>query len=70
MAHQRMSMVVLSLICEEPMHPYRMQALIKERGKELRAVTGDLRSGRLTWSEEWVRRIAEELASQARQHKP
>jgi DNA-binding PadR family transcriptional regulator len=27
-------MVVLSLICEEPMHPYRMQALIKERGKD------------------------------------
>src|SRR5262250_2976218 len=26
-------MVVLSLVCEEPMHPYRMQALIKERGK-------------------------------------
>jgi DNA-binding PadR family transcriptional regulator len=27
-------MVVLSMICEEPMHPYRMQALIKERGKD------------------------------------
>src|SRR5579862_1201460 len=27
-------MVVLSLVCEEPMHPYRMQALIKERGKD------------------------------------
>jgi len=26
-------MVVLSLVCEEPMHPYRMQTLIKERGK-------------------------------------
>jgi DNA-binding PadR family transcriptional regulator len=27
-------MVVLSMVCEEPMHPYRMQALIKERGKD------------------------------------
>jgi DNA-binding PadR family transcriptional regulator len=27
-------MVVLSLLSEEPMHPYRMQALIKERGKD------------------------------------
>jgi DNA-binding PadR family transcriptional regulator len=27
-------MVVLSMACEEPMHPYRMQALIKQRGKE------------------------------------
>lgn len=29
-----LAMVVLSLVCEEPMHPYRMQALIKERGKD------------------------------------
>src|SRR5437868_11188650 len=29
-----LSMVVLSLVCEEPMHPYRMQTLIKERGKQ------------------------------------
>src|SRR5258707_905967 len=29
-----LSMVVLSLVCEEPMHPYRMQTLIKERGKD------------------------------------
>jgi DNA-binding PadR family transcriptional regulator len=28
-------MVVLALACEEPMHPYRMQVLIKERGKDL-----------------------------------
>src|SRR5712692_3586395 len=27
-------MVVLSTICEEPMHPYRLQMLIKERGKD------------------------------------
>ena len=26
--------VVLSLACEEPMHPYRMQLLIKQRGKD------------------------------------
>jgi DNA-binding PadR family transcriptional regulator len=26
--------VVLSLACEEPMHPYRMQTLIKQRGKD------------------------------------
>jgi DNA-binding PadR family transcriptional regulator len=28
-------MVVLALACEEPMHPYRMQMLIKQRGKDL-----------------------------------
>jgi len=27
-------MVVLAFVSEEPMHPYRMQALIKERGKD------------------------------------
>src|ERR1700757_3362894 len=27
-------MVVLALACEEPMHPYRMQVLIKQRGKD------------------------------------
>src|SRR6185503_3610058 len=27
-------LVVLSLACEEPMHPYRMQTLIKQRGKD------------------------------------
>src|SRR5439155_26705640 len=27
-------LVVLSMASEEPMHPYRMQALIKERGKD------------------------------------
>jgi DNA-binding PadR family transcriptional regulator len=27
-------MVVLGLACEEPMHPYRMQTLIKQRGKD------------------------------------
>src|SRR5579862_8293705 len=26
--------VVLGLACEEPMHPYRMQTLIKARGKD------------------------------------
>jgi DNA-binding PadR family transcriptional regulator len=28
-------LVVLSLICEEPMHPYRMATLIRQRGKDL-----------------------------------
>jgi DNA-binding PadR family transcriptional regulator len=27
-------LVVLGLACEEPMHPYRMQTLIKQRGKD------------------------------------
>jgi DNA-binding PadR family transcriptional regulator len=27
-------MVVLAFACEEPMHPYRMQTLIKQRGKD------------------------------------
>src|SRR5689334_6323847 len=26
--------VILGLACEEPMHPYRMQTLIKQRGKD------------------------------------
>lgn len=30
-----LSLVVLSLVCETPMHPYRMQTLIKERGKDM-----------------------------------
>jgi DNA-binding PadR family transcriptional regulator len=29
-----LQMVILALACEEPMHPYRMQTLIKERGKD------------------------------------
>jgi DNA-binding PadR family transcriptional regulator len=29
-----LSLVVLALVWEEPMHPYRMQTLIKERGKD------------------------------------
>jgi DNA-binding PadR family transcriptional regulator len=40
-----------------------MAAVVRAEIKWLRAVTRDLRSGRLTWSEEWVRRIAEELAA-------
>jgi DNA-binding PadR family transcriptional regulator len=28
-------LVVLALICEEPMHPYRMATLIRQRGKDL-----------------------------------
>ncbi|HEY2369451.1 MAG TPA: PadR family transcriptional regulator [Polyangiaceae bacterium] len=30
-----LSLVVLALVCEAPMHPYRMQTLIKDRGKDL-----------------------------------
>ena len=30
-----LALVVLSLVCEAPMHPYRMQTLIKERGKDM-----------------------------------
>ena len=29
-----LAMVVLGLLAEAPMHPYRMQQLIKERGKD------------------------------------
>jgi DNA-binding PadR family transcriptional regulator len=29
-----LSLAVLALLCEAPMHPYRMQRLIKERGKD------------------------------------
>src|SRR5436309_5003461 len=29
-----LAMVVLALVAEAPMHPYRMQQLIKERGKD------------------------------------
>jgi DNA-binding PadR family transcriptional regulator len=37
-------LVVLGLACEEPMHPYRMQALIKQRGKEQVANVGQRNS--------------------------
>jgi DNA-binding PadR family transcriptional regulator len=47
-----------------------MAAVVRAEIQWLRGVTGDLRSGRLTWNEESVRRIGEELASQAREHKP
>jgi DNA-binding PadR family transcriptional regulator len=47
-----------------------MAAVVRAEIQWLRGVTGDLRSGRLTWNEEWVRRIGEELASQAKEHKP
>lgn len=42
-----------------------MAALVRAEIKWLRAVTADLRSRRLTWSEEWIRRVAAELGSQA-----
>jgi DNA-binding PadR family transcriptional regulator len=29
-----LAMVLLALLAEEPMHPYRMQQLIKGRGKD------------------------------------
>ena len=29
-----LSIIVLGLACEEPMHPYRMQTLIRQRGKD------------------------------------
>jgi DNA-binding PadR family transcriptional regulator len=29
-----LALAALSMLCEEPMHPYRMQRLIKERGKD------------------------------------
>lgn len=29
-----LALAVLALLCEEPMHPYRMQRLIKQRGKD------------------------------------
>jgi hypothetical protein len=46
-----------------------MAAVVRAEIEWLRDVTDDLGSGRLTWSEEWVRRIADELASQAKEHK-
>ncbi|MFS8513910.1 MAG: helix-turn-helix transcriptional regulator, partial [Planifilum fulgidum] len=30
-----LALAILVLLAEEPMHPYRMQRLIKERGKDL-----------------------------------
>lgn len=35
MALSPLSLVVLALLAEEPMHPYRMQQLIKERGVDI-----------------------------------
>src|SRR5258706_8808627 len=42
-----------------------MAAIVRAEIQWLRAVSSDLRSGRLTWSEEWLRRIAAKWASQA-----
>ena len=42
-----------------------MAALVRAQIEWLRAVAGDLRSGRLTWSKEWLRRVAAEWASEA-----
>jgi hypothetical protein len=42
-----------------------MAAVVRAEIQWLRAVTSDLRSGRLTWSEEWLRRMAAKWASQA-----
>lgn len=35
MSRSGLALAVLALLCEESMHPYRMQQLIKERGKDL-----------------------------------
>jgi DNA-binding PadR family transcriptional regulator len=40
-----------------------MAAVVRAEIKWLRAVTADLRAGRLSWSEAWLRQIAAELAS-------
>jgi len=42
-----------------------MAAVVRAEIKWLRAVTADLRSRRLKWSEAWLRRMAAEWASQA-----
>jgi DNA-binding PadR family transcriptional regulator len=40
-----------------------MAAVVRAEIDWLRTVTGDLRAGRLTWSEAWIRRVAAQLAS-------
>jgi DNA-binding PadR family transcriptional regulator len=40
-------------------------AMVRAEIEWLRSVIDDLRSGRLTWSEQWLRQIAKKLASQA-----
>src|ERR671934_2688152 len=35
MQRSGLALAVLALLYEQPMHPYRMQQLIKERGKDL-----------------------------------
>jgi DNA-binding PadR family transcriptional regulator len=44
-----------------------MAAILRAEIKWLRAVIADLRSGQLTWSDAWLRRIAAELAAPAGQ---
>lgn len=44
-----------------------MAAVVRAQIAWLRAVTGDLRSGRLTWSERWLRQFSTEFASAAGQ---
>ena len=44
-----------------------IEFLLAQTVSELRWVTSiadDLRSGRLTWNEEWLEKVAEELAAQ------
>ncbi|HEX7136535.1 MAG TPA: PadR family transcriptional regulator [Vicinamibacterales bacterium] len=40
-----------------------MAALVRAQIEWLQAVTGDLRSGRLTWNERWLRQVSAALAS-------
>jgi hypothetical protein len=42
-----------------------MAAVVRAEIKWLRAVTADLRSGRLSWSEAWLRETAAQWASEA-----
>lgn len=44
-----------------------MAAMVRAEIEWLRGVSADLRSGRLTWSDAWLRRIAAQLASPAGQ---
>ena len=70
-----LAMVVLALLVEAPMHAYRtrskglprlflledeyQQAMMRAEIDWLTSVIADLRSKKITWSKEWIRKVAE-----------
>jgi DNA-binding PadR family transcriptional regulator len=81
--HSPLALAILALLFEEPMHPYRMQQLIRERGKDevinvrsrnslYQAIAGLLRAKLIavretSRDERWPERTVYELTDKGRQ---